>query len=137
MPLVEPRADWNRPASRANLRGVSIRATRLHPHQACREWQKQGMASIVILKAGESSTHDLTKDESVIGRHPECDIQIDSNMVSRKHARILQDGGKFFVEDLGSGNGTTVNGQRITGKTPLAHDDRVKLGPILLRFLDQ
>jgi phosphoserine phosphatase RsbU/P len=95
------------------------------------------MASILILKSGESTTHDLSKDEMVIGRHPECDVQIDSNMVSRKHARILRDDGKFFVEDLGSGNGTTVNGQRILGKTPLLHDDRVKLGPILLRFLDQ
>jgi serine phosphatase RsbU (regulator of sigma subunit) len=95
------------------------------------------MASILILKAGESTTHDLTKDEIVIGRHPECDVQIDSNMVSRKHARIIRDDAKFFVEDLGSGNGTTVNGQRIIGRTPLTHDDRVKLGPILIRFLDQ
>jgi phosphoserine phosphatase RsbU/P len=95
------------------------------------------MASILILKAGESTTHDLTQDETVIGRHPECHLQIDSNMVSRKHARIIRDGNKFFVEDLGSGNGTTVNGQRIAARVPLQHDDRVKLGPILLRFLDQ
>jgi serine phosphatase RsbU (regulator of sigma subunit) len=95
------------------------------------------MPSIVILKAGESSTHDLTRDETVIGRHPECQIQIDSNMVSRKHARIFREGGRFLVEDMGSGNGTTVNGVRIVNATPLAHDDRVKLGPILLRYVDQ
>lgn len=95
------------------------------------------MASILILKAGESATHELTKDETTIGRHPECDVQIDSNMVSRKHACILRDGGRFFVEDLGSGNGTTLNGQRILVRTPLSHDDRIKLGPILLRFMNQ
>ena len=95
------------------------------------------MPSIVILKAGESSTHDLSCDETVIGRHPECQIQIDSNMVSRKHARIIRDGSRFLVEDMGSGNGTTVNGVKIASATPLAHDDRVKLGPILIRFVDQ
>src|SRR4029077_224531 len=95
------------------------------------------MPSIVILKAGESTTHDLSRDETVIGRHPECHIQIDSNMVSRKHARVFRDGNRFLVEDLGSGNGTTVNGVRIVNATPLSHDDRVKLGPILIRFVDQ
>src|SRR5436190_23929286 len=95
------------------------------------------MPSIVILKSGESSTHDLSRDETVIGRHPECTIQIDSNMVSRKHAKIVRDGNQFLVEDMGSGNGTTVNGVRIAARTPLKHDDRVKLGPILIRFIDQ
>jgi serine phosphatase RsbU (regulator of sigma subunit) len=95
------------------------------------------MASIVILKAGEASTHELTKDEIVIGRHPECDVQIDSNMVSRKHARIVRDAGKYFVEDLGSGNGTTVNGHRVMARMPISNDDRIKLGPILIRFTEQ
>ncbi len=95
------------------------------------------MPSIVILKAGESTTHDLSRDETVIGRHPECHIQIDSNMVSRKHCRVFRDGNRFLVEDMGSGNGTTVNGVRIVNPTPLAHDDRVKLGPILIRYVDQ
>ncbi|MGE5194953.1 MAG: SpoIIE family protein phosphatase [Deltaproteobacteria bacterium] len=95
------------------------------------------MPSIVILKAGETTTHDLARDETVIGRHPECHIQIDSNMVSRRHARVFRDGNRFLVEDLGSGNGTTVNGVRIVNPTPLTHDDRVKLGPILIRFIDQ
>ena len=93
--------------------------------------------SIVIHKSGESMTHDLSRDETVIGRHPDCHIQIDSNMVSRKHARVYRDGQRFLVEDLGSGNGTTVNGVRIESATPLAHEDRVKLGPILIRFIDQ
>jgi len=95
------------------------------------------MPSIVILKAGESTTHELSRDETVIGRHPECHIQIDSNMVSRKHARVFREGNRFLVEDLGSGNGTTVNSVRIASATPLTHDDRIKLGPILIRFIDQ
>ncbi|MBS0264609.1 MAG: SpoIIE family protein phosphatase [Planctomycetes bacterium] len=96
------------------------------------------MPSIVVLKAGDSSTHELTHDETVIGRLPECQIQIDSNMVSRKHAKIVRDGGGFCVEDMESGNGTTLNGVKVQPRvrTPLKHDDRIKLGPILLRFLE-
>ena len=94
------------------------------------------MASLVLLKAGETKSYPLSVDEVVVGRHPECQIQVDSNMVSRKHARVLREGKRFYVEDLGSGNGTTVNGQRIAAKTQLAHDDRIKLGPILFRFED-
>lgn len=92
------------------------------------------MAHLVLLQEGEATTFELTGDETVIGRHPECTMQINSNMVSRKHARVLKEGSDFFVEDMGSGNGTYVNGKKIEGKTSLNHEDRIKLGPILLRF---
>lgn len=94
------------------------------------------MASIVILKSGESISHELDREETIIGRHPECHVQVDSTMVSRKHARILREGSRYFVEDLGSGNGTVVNAQRISDRTPLNHEDRIKLGPVLMRFLN-
>jgi serine phosphatase RsbU (regulator of sigma subunit) len=92
------------------------------------------MAKLILLAAGQTVPHELTTDEVLLGRHPECQIVIDSNMVSRKHARVVRSGNEFFLEDLGSGNGTTVNGQRVTTRVPLNHDDRVKLGPILFRF---
>lgn len=92
------------------------------------------MAKLILLQGGEALPYDLGTDETVIGRHPDCGVQLDSNMVSRRHARVLRDDGAFFVEDLGSGNGTYLNGQRIQGRVRLNHDDRVKLGPILLRF---
>jgi phosphoserine phosphatase RsbU/P len=92
------------------------------------------MAKLVLLQGGEATPFSLTGRESTIGRHPECEIQLHSNMVSRKHARLLRDGGGYVIEDLGSGNGTYVNGQRIEDRTPLAHLDRIKLGPVLLRF---
>jgi sigma-B regulation protein RsbU (phosphoserine phosphatase) len=92
------------------------------------------MAKLILLAGGQSTPHDITEAETVIGRHPECTIVIDSNMVSRKHAKVVRAGDEYFIEDLGSGNGTTVNAQRIAGRTRLAHDDRVKLGPVLFRF---
>ena len=92
------------------------------------------MAQLVLLQEGEATTFDLTAPETVIGRHPECHFQINSNMVSRKHARVLKDGDTFRVEDMGSGNGTYVNGKKVETPTVLNHEDRIKLGPILLRF---
>lgn len=92
------------------------------------------MATLVMLQAGQAVSYSLTEPEMVLGRHPECQIQLDSNMVSRRHAQVVGSGEEFFVEDLGSGNGTFVNGKKIEGRTRLAHDDRIKVGPILFRF---
>jgi serine phosphatase RsbU (regulator of sigma subunit) len=55
-------------------------------------------------------------------------------MVSRRHAQIVIKDGRYMLEDLGSGNGSYVNGQQIQQPTVLHHDDRIKLGPILFRF---
>jgi sigma-B regulation protein RsbU (phosphoserine phosphatase) len=92
------------------------------------------MAKLILLQQGQAVPFDLTRAETVIGRLPECDIQLNSNMVSRKHAHVLLEDGKSFIEDMGSGNGTFLNGQKIEGKTPLKTGDRIKFGPILFRF---
>src|SRR5271155_1706206 len=91
------------------------------------------MPTLTLLKDGEAIGYKLD-DVTVLGRAPECQIQLDSNMVSRRHAQVTRDKASFFVEDLGSGNGTFVNGKRIAERTLLKANDRVKLGPILLRF---
>ena len=98
---------------------------------SCRLRQDGFMPSIVVLKTGSSATHELTEDETVIGRLPECQIQIDSNMVSRRHAKIVHDADGYALMDLGSGNGTTLNGEEVKGekRLRLKHDDRIKLGP--------
>jgi serine phosphatase RsbU (regulator of sigma subunit) len=95
------------------------------------------MAALVLLQGGEAIPYALSQGETVLGRHPDCGIQLDSNMVSRRHAQVTGDGDQFFVEDLGSGNGTIVNGKQIEKRTLLKHGDRIKLGPVLLRFESQ
>jgi serine phosphatase RsbU (regulator of sigma subunit)/pSer/pThr/pTyr-binding forkhead associated (FHA) protein len=92
------------------------------------------MAKLILLQGGQANPFELTADEVILGRLPECDIQLQSNMVSRRHARVFRRGNDFLLEDLGSGNGSYVNGKRITEATKLRHDDRVKFGPVLLRF---
>lgn len=92
------------------------------------------MGTLVLLQDGQAVPCPLAVEETVLGRHPECQIQLNSNMVSRKHARVVKDGERFVLEDLGSGNGTFLNGKKIEGPVELQHEDRIKLGPILLRF---
>lgn len=92
------------------------------------------MAMLVVLQDGKAVTHPIPEGETVLGRHPGCTIQLDSNTVSRRHAQVTKVDGNYFIEDLGSGNGTFVNGKQIEGKAHLVHDDRIKLGPILLKF---
>ena len=92
------------------------------------------MANLIVLQAGKAVSYPILAGETVLGRLPACTIQLDSNTVSRRHAQVTKVNSEYFVEDLGSGNGTFVNGKQIAGRTQLAHDDRIKLGPILLRF---
>ena len=73
---------------------------------------------------GQEQTHEIVKDEVVVGRSTECDIQIPENSVSRKHARIFRDGDQWRVTDLGSSNGTFVDGQRLTPDVPSLVRDR-------------
>lgn len=92
------------------------------------------MAKLILLVQGQAKTYDLKSGDNVLGRLPDCDIQIDSNMVSRKHARVFSKGTDFLIEDLGSGNGTFVNGQKVEQPQTLKTNDRIKLGPVLFRF---
>jgi len=92
------------------------------------------MATLVLLQGGEAIPYELQTAETTLGRHPDCEIQLDSNMVSRRHAKLSREGEQFYVEDLGSGNGSFVNGKKIEERTALNPGDRIKLGPILFRF---
>src|SRR5256885_4161759 len=78
----------------------------------------------------------LTKERTTIGRKPHNDIQIDNLAVSGEHAvivTILQDS---FLEDLGSTNGTVVNGQPIK-KHFLQNNDIIELGKYKLRYVNE
>ncbi len=84
------------------------------------------MSFLVLMtgpKAGER--YRLVKEKTVIGRHPGCDIVVDSGAVSRQHAAVsLRDGG-CWLEDLGSRNGTTVNGETLSEPYRLEAADEV------------
>ncbi|MEM6302665.1 MAG: FHA domain-containing protein [Pseudomonadota bacterium] len=70
----------------------------------------------------------------LIGRSLDSDLAIVTPHVSRQHARVYVEDGKLMIEDLGSSNGTMVNGALIDQTRPLKHEDEIKLQDIVLRI---
>lgn len=78
---------------------------------------------------------ELKPGEVLIGRSRHCALQIAEATVSRQHARLLVGpDGKVRLEDLGSSNGTFVNGERVTGTRDLANGDRLMVGEVEMRI---
>ena len=94
------------------------------------------MARIVLLLDGKAKPYELNTSPVKLGRHPDCDIHLDSGMVSRFHAQLVYENDQYLLEDLGSGNGSYINGKQLDANCPqtLNNGDRIKLGPVKLRF---
>jgi pSer/pThr/pTyr-binding forkhead associated (FHA) protein len=83
-------------------------------------------------RAGE--VFSLQRERTTVGRSPDCDIFLDDVTVSRRHAVISEQDGRFAIEDLGSLNGTFLNRSRIE-QAQLSDDDEVQIGKYRLVFL--
>jgi serine phosphatase RsbU (regulator of sigma subunit)/pSer/pThr/pTyr-binding forkhead associated (FHA) protein len=70
----------------------------------------------------------------VLGRHPACDIVLESGSVSRQHARITNIEGSFHIEDLHSRNGTFINGRLLTGRQLLKENDEIGVCELSFSF---
>ncbi len=86
--------------------------------------------SRLVVTAGPltGTTIPLTTSSILIGRAPSCTLVLDDDYSSSRHARIFPQHGSWFVEDLGSTNGTYVEDQRIAQVTPLGPGTRVRIG---------
>lgn len=76
----------------------------------------------------------LERESAVLGRHPDCDIVLESGAVSRQHARVTCVGGNYYVEDLRSRNGTFVNGRAVADRELLADGDQLGICELLFTF---
>lgn len=90
-------------------------------------------ASLVIHEDGESRSVTLTTDVVTIGRSPDCQVTIADKAASRRHAQMQKKGGTYVLTDLGSTNGTRLNGQTIQTRG-LSDGDRITIGSTLLEF---
>jgi phosphoserine phosphatase RsbU/P len=85
---------------------------------------------------GEPFEFSLQGEEVVIGRSSTCQLTIHDRFMSRRHARLRSQGGEWWLEDLGSRNGTLVDGEPITEPRPIAAGDRISLSSSVIRVED-
>ncbi|WP_435005289.1 FHA domain-containing protein [Tundrisphaera lichenicola] len=89
---------------------------------------------LVVLR-GRSATTALKLGDGVTtaGRHDECQLRIKSSEVSRRHCQFFEKNGMLLVKDMGSSNGTFLNGKKIEGQRVLEPGDELSIGPVKLR----
>jgi len=85
---------------------------------------------------GVGRDHMLGPAACVVGRDAGADFVLEDGSVSRKHFRVVQDGGAYFVEDLGSTNGTVVNGRK-SKRARLSDGDLIHVGATRLAFVQK
>jgi hypothetical protein len=95
-------------------------------------------ANLVVRQGTQvGMTFSLTGDEVILGREEGIDISIRDPEVSRQHARISWQAGNYYIEDLGSTNGTFLNGAPVAGRQLLRSSDTIGMGQTLLVFQEQ
>lgn len=88
----------------------------------------------LLLERKPLQVYDLSEPVIRVGRTPGLEVVIDNVSVSRRQAEIRQDGAGWVVRDLGSANGTFLNGTRLTADTPLKAGDEISFGKFSLLF---
>ena len=92
-----------------------------------------GMTPEVVRLTFNGTSRELEQPKIVIGRSRDCDIQLADANVSRRHAELRQEGASYWVVDLGSTNGTEVNGKRVK-RAKLQDGDKIVLGSTEITF---
>ncbi len=96
---------------------------------------RRAMARLILATAEGQQAIELRPINS-LGRHPNNSIQLLDKIVSKEHCILEQRDGGFILRDLGSLNGTYVNGERVRGEMPLRHGDEIALGSTRARYDD-
>ncbi len=92
------------------------------------------MSVLIILRGPDTGRHfALHQNRTSLGRNSDCSIPLTGKQVSRQHAHIFHQDGKYSIQDLGSSNGTFLNGKRLPANTPnpLTERDTFQIGPYL------
>jgi len=115
------------------LRGrVATDTGKQGPSIVGRAGSRPGVTHVLVVD-GPGTRHELTTGRNVIGRGTEADIRLPDTGVSRKHVDVVLEGGTATVEDLGSTNGTLVNGRRVS-RQALVDGDVIRIGHSVLVY---
>lgn len=110
----------------------ALKAGRFNVMSKLQETRTGGAVGAIILGSGER--RQLGTDLVRLGRLPECEIPLADPNVSRVHAEIRPSGSGYTITDLGSTNGTRVNGSPLSGPHQLRDGDEISIGTARLRF---
>jgi len=93
------------------------------------------MPHISILYPEEDRRTVLVPEAGLlVGRDPSCDLCLADEFVSAKHCRIFSENGTFFLEDLGSTNGTSIEGMDVEGKSVLREGQSIQIGITVMKM---
>ena len=116
----------------ASAREAAAPKTRRQPKQKARKGSPTHV--LVVDGANKGERADLAQAPILIGRGGDAAIRLDDDYVSTRHARIAASGDQWFVEDLGSTNGTYIGSARITQPTTLTLGTQVRIGKTVLEL---
>lgn len=85
---------------------------------------------VLLKKNGPHKSFPLPSSVTVIGRRHDCDLRVPLMSISKKHCQLYLAGGKLKIRDLGSRNGTKLNGKSVKQGTALSPGDTIKIGPV-------
>ena len=127
---------------RTDLFGKTVRAQdqpqelETPPPPPRRAKRQRGEPRVFMISQGNQAglSAELSGGAVMIGRGADCQLILDDDYVSTRHARVVSTPNGIYVEDLGSTNGTYVNGQRITAPTTITLADTVRIGKTILKL---
>jgi pSer/pThr/pTyr-binding forkhead associated (FHA) protein len=98
--------------------------------------RQRGQPRVFTISQGNQAglSADLAGGVIMIGRSADCQLILNDDYVSTRHARVIGAPTGIYIEDLGSTNGTYVNGQRITAPTTITLADTVRIGKTMMRL---
>ena len=101
-----------------------------------RSKRPRGQPRVLVITQGSQTGQSAALADGVIliGRGADCQIILDDDYVSTRHARVVSGENGIYLEDLGSTNGSYVNGQRITAPTTITLSDTVRIGKTILKL---
>jgi pSer/pThr/pTyr-binding forkhead associated (FHA) protein len=127
---------------RSDLFGKTVRASdqpqelEAPPQPPRRAKRQRGEPRILMITQGNQAglSAELAGGVIMIGRGADCQLILEDDYVSTRHARVVSSPNGIYIEDLGSTNGSYVNGQRITAPTTITLADTVRIGKTMMRL---
>ena len=109
------------------------RAVGLHVGTGETGRRRKASTQVVVVKSETQAGMDIeVKDAVVLGRSPETDIVLEDPYASEFHMRLIRQDGGIVLHDLGSTNGTYVNGRRVGAPIPLSKGDAIQVGKTIM-----